>query len=85
MLAGATASEVESVVQRVLASANVSGATIDLDPSNPDLAQRGGPMTVSVNVPFNSVSWLPAPMFLGNTNLTAQSVMRNKSIQAGGN
>jgi Flp pilus assembly protein TadG len=75
ILEQSTSSEVQTVVENYLKSNSVSGATVTVSPSNLSSAGMGDPVTVSVSVPFTSVSWLPSPWFLKNTTLFAQSVM----------
>ena len=67
-------------VRRRLTAASVDGAaaTVALIPTNPDEAQPGDPVAVEVSIAFRQVSWLPAPWFLGNTNLKASSTMRRE-------
>lgn len=81
VLDGATASDVTTAVQNYLAGASVSGATVTVTPNPPSSAGYGEPVTVSVSVGFDQVSWLPAPMFLGGRQLTASSVMRRETVQ----
>lgn len=81
VLDGATTSDVTSAVQSYLAGASISGATVTVTPNPPSSAGYGEPVTVSVSVGFNQVSWLPAPMFLGGRQLTATSVMRRETVQ----
>jgi Flp pilus assembly protein TadG len=77
-----TASEVTTIVNTYLQNGGLSGATVTITPSEPTTAGYGEPVTVSVSVPFASVSWLPAPMFLGaNTQLRAIAVMRRETVQ----
>ena len=76
ILEQATVSEVETVVADYLRSTSVSGATVTVDPDTLTHIGFGDPVTVTVSVPYSQVSWVPAPWFLGGTNLTAQSVMR---------
>ena len=78
----ATASLVASTVSDYLQNAGISGETVTIDPAEPTSAAYGEPVTVTVQVPFSSVSWLPAPMFISaNTNLTASAVMRRETAQ----
>jgi Flp pilus assembly protein TadG len=81
VLDGATTSDVQTKVNDYLTSAKVSGATVVVDPSPPSSAGYGAPVTVTVSVGFNQVSWLPAPFFLGGKTLTAASVMRREAVQ----
>jgi Flp pilus assembly protein TadG len=78
----ATASQVNTMVTTYLQNAGITGATITINPTEPTSAGYGAPVTVTVRIPFSSVSWLPAPWFLtGGTNLTASTVMRRETVQ----
>ena len=79
VLDGVTVSDVEASVETFLAASAVSGATIAVDPDPLSDANLGDPVTVTVSVPFGSVSWLPVPMYIGGQTLTATSVMRRES------
>jgi len=81
VLDGATTGEVETIVDEYMMSSAVNGATITVSPDPPNSAGSGEPVSVTVFVPFTEVSWLPAPMFLGNTELQARTVMRRESVQ----
>jgi hypothetical protein len=78
VLEGATASEVTAAVEDRLTT--ISGATVACDP-DPSAAAYGDSITVTVSVPFNGVSWLPTPIFLGGEDLTASTVMRVERVQ----
>jgi Flp pilus assembly protein TadG len=80
VLDGSTTTDVESVVNSYLASGNIDEPTVAVSPSPPSSAGFGDPVTVTVSVPYADVSWLPTPMFLGNTTMTATSVMRRESV-----
>lgn len=81
VLDGATSAGVSTRVNNYLSSASISGATITLTPNPPSSATYGQPVSVAVSVPFGSVSWLPAPAFIGNQTLTAESVMRRETVE----
>jgi len=81
VLDGATTAEVESTIESYLQSAGISGATVTVTPNPPSNAGFGEPVTVTVEVGFDEVSWLPSPMFLGGQSLVAQTVMRRESVQ----
>lgn len=81
VLDGATTASVTTVVNDFLAGSRVSGAVVAVTPNPPSTAAFGDPVTVSVQVPFSQVSWLPTPMFLGNTTLSATTVMRRETVQ----
>ena len=79
ILDGASATDVTQVVNNYLQSGSISGATIAINPADPSAAVNGAPISVTVRVGFDQVSWLPSPMFLGEANLTATTVMRRES------
>ena len=71
-----TAEEAHTIVSDYLTGSSVSGASVSLTPEQFDQVGFGTPVTVTVSVPFDDVSWLPAPWFLSGTNLSVQSTMR---------
>ena len=79
VLDGTTANDVTNAVTTYLSGASISGATVTVNPSDPSSAGYGAPVTVTVSVPFNQVSWLPSPMFLGGTTMSASTVMRRET------
>ncbi|NUQ64572.1 MAG: pilus assembly protein [Pirellulales bacterium] len=81
VLDGTTTTEVMTAVENYLDSAAVSGATVTINPNPPNTAGFGEPVTVTVAVPFDQVSWLPSPMFLSGTTLSASTVMRRETVQ----
>ncbi len=81
VLDGSTNLDVTSIVTQYLTSGSISGATITVTPTNPEDAAFGDPVTVTVDIPFSQVSWLPSPMYLGGTTLSATTVMRRESVQ----
>ena len=81
VIEGATSDEVKSVVTDYLAGASVAGTTVTVDPSSLSDIGFGDPVTVSVSVPYSSVSWLPNPWFLTDKTLAAASTMRGERMQ----
>jgi Flp pilus assembly pilin Flp len=84
VLDGATATDVETRVVDYLTGGGISSATADhvtIDPSDPASAGYGDPVTVTVSIPFNQVSWLGTPMYLNNRSLTATAVMRRETVE----
>ena len=81
VLDGATKSEIETLVRDYLSNSSVSGATVTVTPDPPSNAAFGDPVTVSVSIPFDQVSWLPSPMYLGGATMSASAVMRRESVQ----
>lgn len=81
ILDGATTAEVTMIVQDYLNNSSIQNASVTVAPDPPSDAAFGDPVTVSVSVPFSQVSWLPSPMYLGGTTLSASTVMRRESVQ----
>jgi Flp pilus assembly protein TadG len=81
VLDGTTTTDVTSAVENYLAGGAVDGATITVTPAPPSSAGYGEPVTVTVNVPFSQVSWLPTPMFLSGKEMSATTVMRRETVQ----
>ena len=76
ILEHAAASEVETFVGDYLTNTSVSGATVTVAPGTLTKIGFGDPVTITVAVPYAQVSWVPAPRFLGEVNLSGRSVMR---------
>jgi Flp pilus assembly protein TadG len=82
VLQGSTASDVRNVVSDYLSGARVPLA----DPANqvvvspdPSGATAGASISVTVRIPFDSVSWLPVSLFMEGKTLSATVVMRKES------
>ncbi len=78
ILEQSTATEVETIVSDYLTGSSVSGATVTVDPGQLQHLGFGQPVSVSVSVPYDQVTWLPAPWFLGGKTLSAECVMRGE-------
>ena len=59
--------------------ASVDSVNVDVVP-DPSAASAGEMITVTVTVPFEDVTWVPAPWFMGGTTLSATSVMRKEGF-----
>jgi Flp pilus assembly protein TadG len=86
VLPGSTASEVTTRVESILTSSGINGATVAIlneagQSMNPEDAGFGDVIDVTVSVPFNQVSWLPASRYLAGKNLTASTIMRGERVQ----
>ncbi|MBN1851521.1 MAG: pilus assembly protein [Pirellulales bacterium] len=80
VLDGVTDADVTTAVSDYLTNASISGATTTVTttpPVPPDIAEA---RTVTVTIPFNRVSWLPSPMFLGGKTLQASTTMRRETV-----
>lgn len=82
-LDGTTRAEFDAAVAHYLDSAAVPSASASFapDPALPTSDDYVGSMTVTVSIPFDQVSWLPSPLFLGGRTLTATAVMRRENTQ----
>ena len=87
VLDGSTSAGAKQKVSDYLSAAGITGATATVCDSTgaevePSTIGYGQSVTVNVQVPFSSVSWLPAPWFLtGSTQLKATTVMRRETVQ----
>jgi Flp pilus assembly protein TadG len=70
-----TTSTITSAVNTYLSNEGISGATTTVSPSPPSLAVDGQQISVTVSIPYNNVSWVPSPFFLGGQTLSATTVM----------
>jgi Flp pilus assembly protein TadG len=78
VLAGTTRQDVVDRATASLNAASITNFTITMNPDPPSGATEGTPVTITLAVPFNNVTWLPTPIYLGGKNLTASSVMRRE-------
>lgn len=81
VLDGSTRTEVDQIINQYLTASGINTPQIEVDPPNPASAGFGQPVRVTITVPFSDVSWMPVPMYLGATTLTASSVMRRETAQ----
>jgi Flp pilus assembly protein TadG len=78
---GATESEVKTLVTDYLKNSSVGGTTVTVNPSNLPNAGFGDPVTVTVSVPFETISWSGTPWFLGGKTLKASTMMQAERLQ----
>lgn len=76
IIENATTSEVKSLVNDYLSRTSVSGSTVTVSPPPGPSLGLGDPITVTVSVPYSSVSWLPGTYWVGSATLSASTVMR---------
>jgi Flp pilus assembly protein TadG len=74
ILGGSSVSAAEQRVQDYLTGAGLPTASVSVTP-DPATAQAGEAITVSVQLSFESVSWLSEPMFLAGETMAANCVM----------
>ncbi|MFT7641208.1 MAG: Flp pilus assembly protein TadG [Pirellulaceae bacterium] len=74
-----TVSEAQNAVTNYLNGAGVNGSAPGIVVSaTPPAPESGTDCTVSMQIRYSEVSWIPAPFFLGNATLTASSTMRRE-------
>ncbi len=76
---GTSASTAIQAVESFLAGTGIKGTKVTVSPASTGSVAHGQPVTVSVSVPFNEVSWLPHPFFLQNTTLSSTATMRRET------
>lgn len=80
ILDNSTYTDVTTAANQYLTPAHINNATISVSPNPPSSAALGAAVTVTVSVPFNQVSWLPSPMFLGGKTLSFTATMRRETL-----
>ena len=80
ILDNSTTADVTSAASQYLTSANILNPTISVTPNPPSSAALGAPVSVTVSVGFNQVSWLPSPFYLGGTTMTFTATMRRETL-----
>ncbi len=78
VLEGTTLSEVQTALDDYMANSSISGASLTVTPSSLSNAVSGGPITVTVSVPFSQVSWISSPWLLREMTLSASTLMRRE-------
>lgn len=75
-----TSSSAVAAATSFAGGASVGGVQVTVSP-NPSTASAGDMITVTVNVPYNNVTWIPSPWFMNGKVLTATSVMRKEGFE----
>jgi len=81
VLDGISTANVQAAVNTYLSGANITGATVTVTQNAPVAPDYANSMTVSVQIPFSQVSWLPSPMYLGGKTMLATTTMRRETVQ----
>lgn len=77
---GATATDVTNAVTAYLSNASLPAATVTFPRGAPEDTAGGDPVEVLVSMPFDQVSWLGLPIYLGGVDLQANVVMRREIV-----
>jgi Flp pilus assembly protein TadG len=80
VLSNATAAQVQARVNAVLAGSGISVGAVTPSPAGWATAKPGDPITVSLSVPFSSVSWLPTPWFLKGATVKASATLASEKV-----
>ena len=83
-LDGSTTTSVNSTVNTYLSNGSISGASVAIVDQNdatlnPATATAGTAIKVKVTVNFDSVKWLPVPMFLAGKQMQSVTTMRKEA------
>jgi Flp pilus assembly protein TadG len=79
---GHTQSDVQTRVNAVLSGSGVSVGTVTPTCPSPytwTSAPQGTAVTVSLSVPYTSVSWLGTPFFLSSANISVSATMSSEN------
>jgi Flp pilus assembly protein TadG len=85
VLPGSTTSDVTTHVNNYLTESSIQSSfastTVYVNGSvgNPSSAAAGDQIKVTISLPFNNVSWLPVPLFMGGKTMSSSVVMRKES------
>ena len=76
VIPGNTQTNAETVVSNILSSGGITSYntpqwTWGTGQTSLAGTHQGDPVTLTLSVPFSSISWLASPLFLGSTTLTA--------------
>ena len=77
---GTTSTEIEQVAREYSQAGTVAEVTVSISPSDLSIVSQGTPITVTVSVNFNDVSWLPTPAILKDMAISGSSTMRRESF-----
>lgn len=80
ILEATTTSEVTTIVSDYLTNGSIAGATVTVSPTPLSSAGFGDPVTVTVSVPYDQVSWIPS-WFMGGRTLSASTQMHADRLQ----
>lgn len=80
-IATTTTQEVIDRVADCLADGSISGQSVTVATLPPEGSDSGDRLAVTVSIPFNQVSWLPTPMFLGGRTLSSTTTMRREATE----
>lgn len=80
-LDGSTAASVQAQATERLNAMSMDGVTVTVSPDPLSSAAAGDPVTVNLQVPFDSVSWLPSDRYFQGVTLQSTVVMRRETTE----
>ena len=75
VLKGATTSEIDAEVRRILMPVGISTYTMQIQPANFAAEDRWTPISVTINTSFANISWLPIPTFFAGKTYTSSCTL----------
>ncbi|MEQ1827471.1 MAG: TadE/TadG family type IV pilus assembly protein [Pirellula sp.] len=75
VLKGATTSEIDAEVRRILAPVGISNYTVQIQPENIAAEERWKPVSVTINTSFANISWLPLPKYFAAKMCTSSCTL----------
>lgn len=75
-----SATEVKNIAREYAEGVSVPGTLVTVTPDPADV-DAGDEITVTVSISYANISWVPAPWFMSNTILSANSVMRKEGFE----
>ena len=77
---GATETQVRELAERYARAGSVNGCTVTVSPDDHFTTNSDAPVTVTVSISFNDISWLPVPEFMGGRVISCSTTMRPESF-----
>ena len=75
IIEGTTETEVQDTIQTMLNANGITTYTLTTNPTPLSSSCQWDPVTVTVTVSYDNVSWLPALMYLSGQNFTASCTL----------
>ena len=72
---GGTTNDVKSIVSEAMNITGIASYTVTVNPDPPSSAAAKAPVTVTVSAPYDDVSWVPVPSFMGGKTIIGRCVM----------
>lgn len=75
VLKGATTSEVDAEVRRILSPVGISTYSLQIQPTNIAAEERWKPISVTINTSFSNITWLPMPKYFSSKMYTSSCTL----------